>query len=254
MEQLSKRNGWQQEETVRLWQEIEQAATTGEPLRSVFERMGEELKRKPNSVRNFYYMQLRSRPDGSMRRAAPFELFSQEEIRALVREVLISKGRGESVRSCVMRMSGGDEKCMLRLQNKYRSVLSKRPQLICEIAKELADEGVVFENPVQKIPVHSVALSAPDHSDPDAATLYRAVDNLLRRAAESDPRGDRARAQRDVCLMQLEDLQKAACDLVLLCKELCADELGDPAHARRRDQLTQLLSQVENLCGAPRIA
>ena len=254
MEQLTRRNGWQEAESRRLWQEIEQAAVSGEPLRSVFERMGEELKRKPNSVRNFYYMQLRTQPGQGMRRAAPFELFSQDEIRQLVRQVLISKGKGESVRACVMRMANGDRKQMLRLQNKYRSILSKRPNLITEIAQELTDEGMVFENPLPHTPAPAVTLSAPETEDADARALYHAVENLLRRAAESDPRGDRARAQRDVCLMQLEDLQKAAGELVLICKELCAGELGGEHCAGQRDQLTRALSQVENLCGGPRIA
>lgn len=55
------RNGWSEEETQMLWQEIRAAAENGAPLRGVFERMGQALGRKPNSVRNYYYMQLRGR-------------------------------------------------------------------------------------------------------------------------------------------------------------------------------------------------
>ena len=65
------RNGWSPEETELLWQEIRAAAESGAPLRGVFERMGQALGRKPNSVRNYYYMQLRGQGDASIRRAAP---------------------------------------------------------------------------------------------------------------------------------------------------------------------------------------
>ena len=51
-------NGWTREEADLLRNEVKQAAQTGAPLRVVFERMGETLGRKPNSVRNYYYMQL----------------------------------------------------------------------------------------------------------------------------------------------------------------------------------------------------
>ncbi|MBE5776168.1 MAG: hypothetical protein E7326_01515 [Clostridiales bacterium] len=243
MEQLTRRNGWQEAETALLWQEIEKAAVTGETLRSVFDRMGEKLERKPNSVRNYYYMQLRSREGAAMRRAAPFETFSREEINALLREVLTAQGRGESVRSCVMRLSRGDQKRMLRLQNKYRSVLSKRPEWVSEIAEELTREGIPCMMPQaqQTLP----PLRQPDVQDADAQALYRAVENLLRRAQESDPRGDRARAQRDVCLMQLEELQQASGELVQICKEVCAErsEMG----ADSVDRMTNCLSRVENL-------
>ena len=63
------RAGWQPEETEMLWQEIRAAAENGAPLRGVFERMGRTLGRKPNSVRNYYYMQLRDRGGTQARRA-----------------------------------------------------------------------------------------------------------------------------------------------------------------------------------------
>ena len=57
-------SGWSQEETELLLREIQAAADSGEPLRSVFEKTGEALGRKPNSVRNYYYMQLREQTIG----------------------------------------------------------------------------------------------------------------------------------------------------------------------------------------------
>ena len=46
--------GWQKQEIEALERSVEQAEQSGEPLRSVFERMGQELGRRPNSIRNCY--------------------------------------------------------------------------------------------------------------------------------------------------------------------------------------------------------
>lgn len=247
MEQTIKRNGWQEEESRRLWQAVSDAGQSGEPLRAVFERIGEETHRKPNSVRNYYYMQLHTADAPPVRRAQPFDTFTPEEVRALVRQVLIGRGRGESVRACVMRLSGGDQKKMLRLQNKYRSVMAKRHDLICEIADELAAEGIPCPAIDWEADAPMPALQPPHH-DPDAQALYDAVERLLCRARESDPRGDRAKAQRDMCLMRLEEMQQAAGEMILICKELCAARTAPDADTL--DRLTAGICRLENLCGS----
>ena len=53
------RSGWREDEIDQLWREIQRANASGQPLRSVFEEMGGRLGRKPNNMRNYYYMQLR---------------------------------------------------------------------------------------------------------------------------------------------------------------------------------------------------
>ena len=120
------RAGWQDRETKRLFQAVDEAAREGQPLRHVFESLSGELGRKPNSIRNYYYARLRQHPESTVQRAAPFQTFTQEEVRALLRQVLMARGQGKSVRSCVMDMAQGDHSRMLRYQNKYRTVL-RRP-------------------------------------------------------------------------------------------------------------------------------
>ncbi len=61
--------GWQQQEIDALSKSIEEAARSGQSLRSVFERMGEQLGRKPNSIRNFYYAQVREEGGAARPRA-----------------------------------------------------------------------------------------------------------------------------------------------------------------------------------------
>lgn len=242
--------GWQQEETDLLWKEIRQAAEDGAPLRGVFERMGQALGRKPNSVRNYYYMQLRDQGGEELRRAAPFETFSEEEVKELVRQVLMARGRGQSVRSCVMDLSQGDRTLMLRYQNKYRSVLRKKPDLIAGIRRELEEEGLPCPREDAALPPPSIP--AFESEDPDVQAALRAVQALARRAREkAAPESDRLKVQRDLLLMRLEDLQGAVKALLSDCKDFLGEE-GDGRYARLEafcDALASHVARLESLSG-----
>ena len=135
------RSGWQQEETALLFSAIREAAADGTPLRDVFERVGRQLNRKPNSIRNYYYARIRDMPELAPGKTT-FRVFDQEELHLLLRDVLMARGRGESVRACVTRRAGGDRSMMLRYQNKYRSILKNHPEMLMEVAEELRSEGI----------------------------------------------------------------------------------------------------------------
>ncbi len=133
-------SGWQQEEVQMLFEAVQEASQSGRALRDVFAQVADALQRKPNSIRNFYYSRVRELPDVQQRKA-PFRTFTQEELHDLLRNVLIARGNGESVRACVTRLAEGDRAKMLRYQNKYRSILKNRPELLESIAGELRAEG-----------------------------------------------------------------------------------------------------------------
>jgi hypothetical protein len=135
------RGGWQEDEINVLFEAVKTAAGNGQPLRDVFADVAQELKRKPNSIRNFYYARLREMPNLGARNA-PFRTFTQEELHNLLRTVLIARGNGESVRACVTRMAQGDRGLMLRYQNKYRSILKNHPDLLEAVAVELRKDGL----------------------------------------------------------------------------------------------------------------
>lgn len=226
------RAGWREDEIDRLWDEIRRANESGQPLRSVFEQMGDQLGRKPNSVRNYYYMRLRGQDQTAMRRAEPFETFTEDEVRALMKRVLTLRGQGKSVRAAVMELAGGDHARMLRYQNKYRAVIKKRPDLVEEIVHELKSEGTPCFNPLKREEISESALrsriaeNAGVLGDPDVAQLLVGVDALLRRAVDHDPRvqGDRLRVQLDIALMRYENLARATGDMLLMCKEYLGQE------------------------------
>ncbi len=244
MEQTTRlsRNGWTQEETDLLWREIRSALDAGTPLRGVFDRTGQALGRKPNSVRNYYYMQMRERGGEDMKRAAPFDTFSEEEIHDLLRKVLLGRGSGRSVRACVMEMSGGDRSRMLRYQNKYRAILRKKPDLIDQVCRELKQEGLPCPDvsiALTPLPdTDQAAVSSPFQADPDVQAILRALSSLARRIGTPAPENDRLRVQRDLLLIQVEDLQLAARDLLNACKEF----LGGTMEERQR--------QLPDFCGA----
>lgn len=181
------RSGWQTEEIEQLREAVRRAGSSGEPLRGVFEEIGQNLGRKPNSVRNFYYASMKREEEGNVPHADPFQTFTQEEIRALVRQVLLAKGKGISVRSCVQQLSMGDRKLMLRYQNKYRSVLKNRPQLVREIMAELEAEGETPHNPYAirgeaAEPLYQkVSQRLSQSGDAALLDLLRGLDGLLKR-------------------------------------------------------------------------
>ena len=244
-------NGWTREEADLLRNEVKQAAQTGAPLRTVFERMGETLGRKPNSVRNYYYMQLRDQEGEECKRAAPFETFTDEEIHDLLRHVLAAKGQGQSVRASVMDLSHGDKTLMLRYQNKYRALLRKRPDLIEQICQELKDAGQPC--PDMTVTIQEIApVPAPETNDPDALSILNGMHGLLRRASRNDQmESDRLKVQRDLLMMQLEDLQLAVKAAVTDCK----DFLGYPPEERSAllpafcDAMTSHIARLETVSG-----
>ena len=51
--------GWSDAESNLLWETADEAQQQGLPLKSVFERIAEKTGRRPNSIRNYYYAQVR---------------------------------------------------------------------------------------------------------------------------------------------------------------------------------------------------
>ncbi|MBO5501640.1 MAG: hypothetical protein J6K73_16000 [Clostridia bacterium] len=182
------RGGWQQEENDLLFAAVREAAQEGKPLRDVFAKVGEELHRKPNSIRNYYYAKVKDEPELAPTKAT-FRAFDQEELHLLLRDVLMAKGRGESVRACVIRRANGDRSAMLRYQNKYRSILKNRPELLEEVAQELRQEGLPCPADVSACrrysPIEPGAVfnRLPDgwEREPGVSTMLEGLCTLLRR-------------------------------------------------------------------------
>ena len=143
---VNRRSGWSDYENQLLWETADEAQQQGLPLKAVFERISEKTGRRPNSIRNYYYAQVRQR-EGEGAHAARFVPFTQEEVDSLMEKVLRARASGQSVRSCLQEISGGDHSLTLRLQNKYRSVVKNRPEYVHEMVERLNEEGVMCNEP-----------------------------------------------------------------------------------------------------------
>lgn len=149
---MNKINGYTEEEATGLIEYICTGRNAGKTLSYLFENYGREHSRAKGSVRNYYYSLLKSRSDARVERllagkglqAGSIRPFTEEETDELIRKILLEKSKGTSVRRAIANLAAGDEKQMLRMQNKYRNLLKKQPERIARIAKE---EGL--EEPVE---------------------------------------------------------------------------------------------------------
>ena len=267
------RAGWQEAETTRLFTAVKEANATGAPLRSVFESLSDDLGRKPNSIRNYYYACLRQQPDAAAR-APAFQPFTPEETHELLRQVLMARGRGISVRACVMGLSGGSHSRMLRYQNKYRTILKTRPELIAQVCEELRQEGLPCPNVV---PVPAVRLDHADAAfcDPEDTAAARlmaqpcvhhmleGLKELLRRAARAETihTPDEALMAKCADLQRTVDRQQVNFDLQRIAWEKdfddCAAHLRSVMNALREyithdvdsEQLADALFALQNAEG-----
>ena len=133
--------GWSPVETEQLFALAAQAQASGRPLKAVFDEVAAINGRRPNSVRNYYYVRVKESGDAQYTHQRAFLPFTDEEAKKLVEQVLTAQASGESVRSCTLRLANGDDKAMLRYQNKYRALLKNNPLLVREVAGELAKNG-----------------------------------------------------------------------------------------------------------------
>ena len=143
---MNKINGYTEEEAKNLVDFIKDGKQKGKTLTYLFETYGLQNGRAKGSVRNYYYALMKNEKkderivkllDGSELSVEKIREFTEEETDEVLRSILEEKSKGLSVRRAIFNLSGGDDKLMLRLQNKYRNTLKKEPERIAEIAMEL---------------------------------------------------------------------------------------------------------------------
>ncbi len=190
-----RRSGWSDMENKLLWETADEAQQQGLPLKAVFEQIARQTGRRPNSIRNYYYAQVRQH-DGGEARPARFVPFTQQEVDWLMEQVLVARSAGQSVRSCLQKLSGGDHSLMLRYQNKYRAVIKSRPEYVQQMVDRLKEQGVECDAPQVNhrtradLQESGEALTAEARRSGDAE-LARACDVLTRYLQRQRPaRGD----------------------------------------------------------------
>jgi hypothetical protein len=143
---MSKINGYTEEEAKGLVEYIKDGKKQGKTLTYLFASYGAKHGRAKGSVRNYYYALMKNPTgderivrllDGSELSVEKIKEFTPEETDAVLRSILKEKSKGISVRRAIFNLSGGDDKLMLRLQNKYRNTLKKQPHMLAEMAREM---------------------------------------------------------------------------------------------------------------------
>lgn len=175
---MTKINGYTEEEAKTLVEYIKDGKRKGKTLTYLFAAYGLEHGRAKGSVRNYYYALMKNERkderivrllDGSELAVEKIKEFTPEEADEVLRSILKEKSKGLSVRRAIFNLSGGDDKLMLRLQNKYRNTLKKQPQMLAEMAKELG------------LPEEAERLTSPKKSEKSLADK-----DYLRRRLENE--------------------------------------------------------------------
>lgn len=146
--EISLRTGWKDDEKLLLWDEVKKAQKIGAPLKRVFENVAKNTGRKPNSVRNYYYMKVKETGEIEQK-PTTFTPFSKEEIYMLLRTLLASGAKGESIRGASLRLADGDKTMMLRYQNKYRSLIKTGRSLVEKVMSDMDRDGEKYLSPYE---------------------------------------------------------------------------------------------------------
>ncbi len=144
--EISLRTGWKDDEKLLLWDEVKKAHKIGAPLKRVFENVAEKTGRKPNSVRNYYYMKVKETGEIE-KKPSTFTPFTKEEIYMLLRTLLAAGAKGESIRGASLKLADNDKTLMLRYQNKYRSLIKNGRPLVEKVMADMDKDAEKYLDP-----------------------------------------------------------------------------------------------------------
>ena len=235
------KGGWTKSEEELLFSEAKAALGSGKPVKSVFDRVAEATGRRPNSIRNFYYLKLKETDELSK---CGFVPFSPEEVESLLRTMLTEQANGRSVRSIAMGLGNSDKKAMLRYQNKYRSVVRSDPDLVGRVMAQLEAEGEAYIDPYLRRPkepeadlslVVSGLVKNLRSAGTDAQSFLLSLSALVERAANGGQRAPsaldnelaRARKTNEQLSRRLSELVSLNRDFLALSGMQRLSELGD---------------------------
>jgi hypothetical protein len=146
---MGKINGYTKDEAESFVKYICEGKGQGKTLSRLFDDYAKSSGRAKGSVRNYYYTLLKSTGNGEVRelldgtnlKAEDVRPFTEDETDRILKEILVQRSKGVSVRRAVLSLADGNDKLMLRYQNKYRNVVNKQPERIARLMKECGIDG-----------------------------------------------------------------------------------------------------------------
>ena len=127
---------WQDEEVKTLFKFVEVKKSEGKPLIKIFNEFAKMVGRQQNSVRNYYYNEIKNLQNDEKRKkmlgvnlnlhlAKKPQHFSKLEEKNILNKINELINKGYSVRRACLTLAGGDATKMIRYQNKYRTSLKQ---------------------------------------------------------------------------------------------------------------------------------
>ena len=140
-------NGYFPKEVKELIAFLKEGKKSGKTLSALFVQYGKKVGRAPGSVRNYYYKLLKvENEEVQALLKEGIVPFTEKEVDAMLLAILQEKAKGYSIRRAILNITEGDNKMMLRYQNKYRNLLRYEPERIAKMAKEV---GVAWKEDKQ---------------------------------------------------------------------------------------------------------
>ena len=137
-------NGYFPKEVKELIAFLKEGKKCGKTLSMLFMQYGKKVGRAAGSVRNYYYKLLKTESEevqlllkDSALHAEEVIPFTEQEVDDMLLAILQEKSKGFSIRRAILNITNGDNKKMLRYQNKYRNLLRYEPERIAKMAKEV---------------------------------------------------------------------------------------------------------------------
>ncbi len=183
---------WSNVEVKKLFQTVEKYKNENKSLLDAFKEFAKKSNRKPNSVRNYYYLEIRELSqnierqkklgiDLSNHKVNFSDKFSEEETKNLIKEILRQKCMGVSVRKSCLNLADGDLSKMVRFQNKFRNISATNRKLYEQCLSELKSEGLGIKS--EKRNVVYMKPQERKLSDEDVNSLFLGLINLVKKTA-----------------------------------------------------------------------
>ncbi len=185
--------GWSLTEVKRLLNMISNKGSKS--LLSVFNDFATMTKRQPFSVRNFYYKLMEQAEHDNeivellgikkMAQNIKNNHFSKDDTVILLQN-LLNNDKNISIRRACLDLANGDDKLMIRYQNKYRNLLKTKPQLVSKVANELRAKGVKVRNVGIKDNIAVMPTPKAQITDKEIQSLFFGLVRLIRKSAEEN--------------------------------------------------------------------
>ena len=157
----------------------------GVSLSKAFEGYANLTGKAKGTVRNLYYAVAKtSRTDEEFCQkylgGKPLDVgeiveFTDAEEAELIREILIKRKGGKSIRNVINQLASGDAKLALRYQNKFRNALKNKPELIKKVVENLKKEGVEVSLPEKRKETDNISSSQIERLKKEINDLFERV-------------------------------------------------------------------------------